>query len=257
MLGVQVPPGAPLYSIKYRIFSGIELNRFALAIFVHPLAHHGGRCRAVSPTWTLYNAGVPRVKIDPVGIKGPWYEGYVLEQRHTISSEMTGYNAYGHPEFDTKYSELGELVYRLKNRNDKDAAESIAEAAVKFITETWKPKFDFIALVPPSRKRGGYQPVVEIANRIGEHLGVTVKSGAITKTKDTRQLKDVSDYQERIRLLNAAFAVDEDTVSGKRILLVDDLYRSGATAFVVAEALVSGGASRVYMLAMTKTRRTR
>jgi competence protein ComFC len=170
---------------------------------------------------------------------------------------MTGYNAYGHPEFDTKYSELGELVYRLKNRNDKECAHSIAETAVKFIADIWKPKFDFIALVPPSRKRDGYQPVLEIANRIGEHLPAKVKSGAITKIKDTPQLKDVSDYQERIALLDAAFAIDEEAVSGKRISLIDDLYRSGATAAVVTEALVLAGASRVYVLAMTKTRRTR
>jgi len=43
-------------------------------------------------------------------------------------------------------------------------------------------------------------------------------------------------------------------VPNKQILLVDDLYRSGATATLVAKALLGAGAQAVYMLAMTKTR---
>ena len=36
------------------------------------------------------------------------------------------------------------------------------------------------------------------------------------------------DYQDRMTLLRGAFIVERDAVAGKRILLVDDLYRSGA-----------------------------
>lgn len=77
---------------------------------------------------------------------------------------------------------------------------------------------------------------------------------AVNKIKDTPQLKDVFDYNERIELLEDAFQIDSDVVRGKSILLVDDLYRSGATAIVVAKNLLSGGAVLVNMLAMTKTR---
>lgn len=54
------------------------------------------------------------------------------------------------------------------------------------------------------------------------------------------------DYPERTKLLEGAFQVDTDAVRGKRILLVDDLYRSGASATVVAQALLAGGASAVH-----------
>jgi len=67
-------------------------------------------------------------------------------------------------------------------------------------------------------------------------------------------LKNVFDYNERHELLDGAFEVNGPVVSGVRVLLVDDLYRSGATAEVVAKALVDAGASEVYFLAMTKTR---
>ncbi len=193
------------------------------------------------------------VKIDSMKLPGPWTDGYVLERQHTLSSEFLGHDSFGNPQFDTKRSELGELVFRLKNRNDKNTLDPIAETAVKFI-EGWAPPFDLIVPVPPSRKRLAYQPVVEIAKAIGRRLSKPVNLTAVKKIKDTPELKNVFDYQERRKLLQGAFNVDRDVASRKRILLIDDLYRSGATAAVVAQDLLDSGAAAVYMLAMTKTR---
>jgi adenine/guanine phosphoribosyltransferase-like PRPP-binding protein len=60
--------------------------------------------------------------------------------------------------------------------------------------------------------------------------------------------------EQRIKSLAGAFEVDATAVRDKQILLVDDLYRSGATATLVAKALLTAGAKAVSMLAMTKTR---
>ncbi len=62
------------------------------------------------------------------------------------------------------------------------------------------------------------------------------------------------DYGHRAKLLEGAFEADASVVAGKDILLVDDLYRSGATAMIVAKTLLNAGAKSVRMLAMTKTR---
>ena len=43
--------------------------------------------------------------IDPQKLSGEWNSGYALDL-HTIKSEFLGYNSYGHPEFDTTYTEL-------------------------------------------------------------------------------------------------------------------------------------------------------
>jgi len=44
-------------------------------------------------------------------------------------------------------------------------------------------------------------------------------------------------------------------VDGKSVLLVDDLYRSGATLTAAAQAITNqGGAKTVYVLAITRTR---
>lgn len=192
------------------------------------------------------------VKINPLKLAGPWTDGYVLERQHTLSSDFLGYDSNGHAQFDTKRSELGELVFRLKNRSDKATLDPLAESAADFV-RNWRISIDAVVPVPPSR-RCAFQPVVEIANRLGALLFKPVLVAAVTKLRQTPELKDVFDYGERQKLLMGAFAVDQNAVAGQSLLLVDDLYRSGATAALVATELIGAGGSPVYFLAMTKTR---
>ena len=62
------------------------------------------------------------------------------------------------------------------------------------------------------------------------------------------------DPTERRRLLDGAFEVNASTVQGKALLLVDDLYRSGATMAAVTEVLLAAGASKIHAFAFTQTR---
>lgn len=73
------------------------------------------------------------VKIDPQKLVGPWIDGWVIERQHTLSSEFLGHDSFGNPRFETRRSELGELVFRLKNRNDKSVIEPIAQTALEFV----------------------------------------------------------------------------------------------------------------------------
>lgn len=191
-------------------------------------------------------------KIDPLRLPGPWADGYVLERQHTLSSDFLGYDSNGHAQFDTKRSDLGELVFRLKNRSDRATLGPLAETAGEFVTQ-WQIPIDAVVPVPPSRPRA-FQPVVEIAKGLGGRLSKPILANAVTKVRETPELKDIFDYAERQKLLEGAFAVDKEAVQGLRLLLVDDLYRSGATAAIVARELIDAGAGAVYFLAMTKTR---
>ena len=114
-------------------------------------------------------------------------------------------------------------------------------------------RVDLIVPMPPSTVRS-VQPVVEIAKELGKILNKPVVADAIRKIRETPGLKGVQDPEERRELLDGAFEVDRDRVNGKGVLLVDDLYRSGATANAVAVALIGAGVSRVYFLAATRTR---
>ncbi len=190
---------------------------------------------------------------NPAEVQGAWRRGWTLDI-HTTSSEFLGYDQNGHPQFDTKRSPLGELVYQLKYRGQQTAAQ-VAAVMADFFND--KPdtiaRIDVIIPIPPSTICA-VQPVVEIARELGKQLNKPVVSDAIRKIRETPGLKGVLDPEERRELLDGAFEVDRARVNGKGILLIDDLYRSGATANAVTVALTSAGAPRVYLLAATRTR---
>ncbi len=185
------------------------------------------------------------VNVNPRALRGPWTAGFALD-RHTTESTFLGYNAYGHPEFDTKRSPLGDLVYRLKNRGDRSAIEPIVETVLDFLRK-WNPTLDAIMPVPPSNTLRKNQPVIEVATLLSEKARIPLCSSCVSKVKSTAQLKDVFDRAKRAALLADAFSVDRTKTAGKRLLLFDDLFRSGATAGALARLLSGpGGSSAVY-----------
>lgn len=185
---------------------------------------------------------------------GRWREGFVLDC-HVLSSTYVGDDEFGHPRFETQRSDLGELLYRLKYQGQTSAIDQIAEAAAAFVRQ-WSIAVDVVVPVPPSLVARPHRPVALLAKALGDRLGLPCLDEAVTKQRSTPQLKDVFDYNERLSLLAGAFVIAACAVRGSRVLLVDDLYRSGATMNAVASVLFDqGGAAEVYALAMTRTRR--
>ncbi len=194
------------------------------------------------------------VKINPRKLRGPWTDGFALDH-HTTGSTFLAYNAFGHPEFDTARPPLGDLVYRLKNRGDRSAIEPIVETVLDFL-KTWQLRVDAIVPVPPSNTSRRNQPVIEVATAISKRTGIPLCPSCVSKMKSTAQLKDVFDRAKRDEILADAFSVDREQTQGKRLLLFDDLYRSGATAGAVAKLLAGeGAASAVHLLTLTQTRK--
>ena len=195
------------------------------------------------------------VEINPTRIPGRWSNGYTLDL-HTTSSGLAGRDGYGHPQFASKRSELGELLYRLKFRGDKSVVSEIAEVVGTF-AESYLPKMDLIVPVPPSTPRKE-QPVIMLAHAIGDRIDIPVFEDCVWKVRETSQLKNVFDFDERSRLLDGAFEIDRTVANGKTVLLFDDLYRSGATLNAVNCLLYDrGGAKDVLALALTRTRSLR
>ena len=155
---------------------------------------------------------------------------------------------------------MGELVYQLKYRGDQAVLPKIVDLLerIKGI-ET----FDFIVPIPPTDASRMHQPVTQIAVALGQRHGVKVLPDILMKGhrpgEGGRQLKNVDDPNERRELLRQSMQLSgAHDVSGAKVLLLDDLYRSGATLSVATELLLGQGrASEVCVLTMTKTRSKR
>lgn len=96
----------------------------------------------------------------------------------------------------------------------------------------------------------GYNQAEIIAKNLGQDLKIPCNSRILSRAKVTRPQKDLTD-DERFHNLKLAFKVkNREEIVGKKILLIDDIYTTGATIDSCAKALLDEGASKVYFLTL-------
>lgn len=180
----------------------------------------------------------------------PWVEGYVLDY-HTVSSTPTGDPYY---RFDTKRTDLGERLFRMKYRSaGSDVLTDIIDTVADFVGK-WRPPIDCVVPSPPSLTRKT-QPAVEIARELASRLALPTYEEALVKVKTTPQMKNIDDWSERQRVLAEAMHLGNADVIGRTILLFDDLVESGSTLRRAAEVLLRDGeAQSIYVLVLTRTK---
>ena len=110
------------------------------------------------------------------------------------------------------------------------------------------------ALVPvpihPSRRRSrGYNQAMEIARAVGDRMGLPVLQDAVRRREKTAAMKTLG-REARQKNLAEAFAAGTTPVSGEVILIIDDIYTTGATMDAVSSVLRRGGAAGVHFFAV-------
>ena len=156
-------------------------------------------------------------------LDGNWKAGWALDL-HTIHST---HNDNG--SFNNERTKLGESLYMLKYKNDLSKIDELAHEAAQFIQNLMvKPYLSVILPTPPSKARQ-VQPVYEIAKKISELIKIPVDLDYIHKIKSTEQVKGVQDKAEREQIMKGAFGVIDQRYANKKVLIFDDLFRSGTT----------------------------
>ena len=198
------------------------------------------------------------MKIDPQRITGNWTHGWALDQ-HTVRSAAGASDTIGHPAFATDRTEIGEALYRLKYRDDREQVEPIARTVSDFIRgRSELSDIGAVLAVPPSDTRRSFQPAEAVAARIGVMLNLPAPDDYLLKAKRTLPLKGITDKRLRREELDGAFAVADQRLARMHILLFDDLFRSGETLKAVSVALLFlGNAAKVSVVTATSTRSNR
>ena len=184
-------------------------------------------------------------------IEGIWEEGWVLD-KHTANSTYIGDNAYGHPQFDTVRTEVGEATFLLKYRSRWDQVNPLAQAIADNICRRL-PNLGFIVPMPASRARTK-QPVTEVANALGQIIGIPVFENILVRIPASVSIKDLSSKDEKIAALAGQLILNDDiTNQGKwNVLVVDDLFDSGASMEAACRVLRTyPKVASVYVAALT------
>jgi competence protein ComFC len=149
---------------------------------------------------------------------------------------------------------ISELVIKLKYKNDFRAGEALGRLMVNTIAKEVN-SFDFITFVPMSdktKKSRGYNQSEYLSKTVSKILKIPCRS-CLTKTKDTKDQIGLDGIMRWANLLDCYRAHDINRIKNKKILLVDDVVTTGATAFYCASELINMGAEEVTILTAAKS----
>lgn len=104
----------------------------------------------------------------------------------------------------------------------------------------------FVPMTAKAKRRRGYNQSKLLANSLSKLTKLPVIN-AITKIKETPQQKSLS-KSDREANLKGCFKVDGEKIKGKKLILVDDVLTTGATANTLCSLLKNHGADKVYFL---------
>ncbi len=179
------------------------------------------------------------VRPHPRPLQGNWDCGWAL-----------GFHS-GFAGADWNRSAIGELTYRFKYQQEASALPAIVEHVMAL--RAAHPEFfkvDALLPAPPSTPRA-HDPVSAWAEALSQKLGLPVWR-VLTKTRITSPQKEMHNAAQKRANVAGAFAA-RSAVAGKGVLVLDDLFDSGATLEELTRVLRQAGATKVHVLTLTRT----
>jgi len=156
---------------------------------------------------------------------------------------------------------IRELLHAFKYKRFQGAREPIERLIEKHLREVnlrkLVPHDTVIIPIPLHKKRlrqRGFNQAEEIAEILSSHLGLSVESRVLVRIEDTPHqttLKSRVDRKESVR--NSFGVLSYEKVKNKSVLLVDDVYTSGATMGEAIKTLRKAGVKNFLCFVVAKT----
>lgn len=151
------------------------------------------------------------------------------------------------------YASVRDSLYRFKYEGRAEYADYYSGEMAGKLAETFRPdEAQLIVPVPLDKgreKRRGYNQAGLLAEGISERTGLPFNKNALVRVRPTLPMKSVTAAERRNNLKNAFIAHSND-VKFKMIVLIDDIYTTGATMDACAMACLSAGAAGVSFIAL-------
>lgn len=149
------------------------------------------------------------------------------------------------------------LLFRFKYNGRTDLAATLAEILcdrMRLIEELEEQaQVDLVIPVPmyaPKQRRRGFNQAELLAKAYAGRRGLPCMTHVVLRVRDTKAMRGLAP-EERRRNIAQAFVLAkgaETPIDGKHILLIDDIYTTGATVDALAELLRRAGARRISVL---------
>ena len=140
-------------------------------------------------------------------------------------------------------------LFKYKNR--REYALFYAEELYKTFNKHIKMKRpDALVPVPVSKsrlRRRGYNQAELLARELGRLTGIPVRTGYISRIRDTPALKELG-RRQRQKNLKKAFKITGNDVKLKTIMVIDDIFTTGSTMDEISSVFKEAGVEKVYFL---------
>ena len=171
------------------------------------------------------------------------------ECRHKYGIIQNGCSLY-------KYSGTAKgIIQDFKYKNNPQGAYIVGERLYeKLKLYQWFSSVDIIIPVPISKQRNlqrGYNQSYYIAKAISDRSNIAIYEDCLIKIKETQDQIELSG-KERFDNLKDCYSCD-DRVFGKNILIVDDVFTTGATILECSKTMKDVGAAQIYMATVATT----
>jgi ATP-dependent DNA helicase RecQ len=167
----------------------------------------------------------------------------ILEVENTKTNLINGVASsyYG-------FSNVGSIIHKCKYENGGDYPDILLKQTLRAFGKSFKQyKFDLVLCVPPTKSG---KLVENFAAKIASTLKIPFAS--IKKVKETREQKIFQNSLLKTTNIKDAFDIDVDIIN-KSVLLIDDIFDSGATIKEIGKMLTDKRAKTIAPLVIAKT----
>jgi ComF family protein len=149
---------------------------------------------------------------------------------------------------------IKESIYRFKYNNKREYADFYAEE----ISRHFKNKiirWDADVLIPvplhnAKKIKRGFNQAEVLAEKLVKFLKIEVDSDFLIRVRKTNAQKELS-KKDRAKNVENAFKTTDKIVQYRKVILIDDIYTTGATIDSCARVLKDAGIHRVYFITIS------
>jgi ComF family protein len=186
----------------------------------------------------------------------PFLNAFPLDEKGVCTACRLGLRGFDHAaSFGTYEGTLRSLIHLLKYSGMKPLARPLAVFLDRVVPSG--EHFDAVVPVPLYWRRQwerGFNQAELLARCLGRHRGIPVWN-ALRRKRSTATQAGLASAGRRRNVAGAFVVRGNARLAGKKILLIDDVMTTGATASACAAALKRGGAGSISLLTLARVDR--
>lgn len=153
---------------------------------------------------------------------------------------------------------LKKCIHLFKYYGEKKLAKPLGRLMVDSLVKNdeFKRKIDLIIPVPLHRndlKKRGFNQSVLLGKVTGDYLSIPVRENVLVKKKLTPFQINLSKKERKINILGAFSVEKPEEIKGQNILILDDVFTTGATVEECTKELMKARAKNIFVLTLART----